>query len=86
MDALTAAGIIAEIGADMAVFGTARRLAAWAGVRPANHEGAGKQQPRRTGKGDTHLKATPMTAAPPSPPAGPGAPAPAATRATSSTG
>jgi len=30
VDALTAAAIVAEIGVDMAVFGTAQRLAAWA--------------------------------------------------------
>ena len=40
VDALTAAAIIAEIGIDMAAFGTARRLAAWAGLCPANHERA----------------------------------------------
>jgi len=42
LDELTAASIIAEIGVDMAAFGTAQRLAAWAGVCPANHESAGR--------------------------------------------
>jgi transposase len=60
---LTAASIIAEIGVDMAAFGTAQRLAAWAGVCPANHESAGKQKQRGTRKGNTYLKATLVTAA-----------------------
>ncbi|HET6518883.1 MAG TPA: transposase [Geminicoccaceae bacterium] len=64
VNGLTAAAIIiAEIGVDMAAFGTARRLAAWAGVCPANHESAGKWKKRGTRKGDVHLKATPVTAA-----------------------
>jgi hypothetical protein len=57
VNALTAAAIIAEIGVDMAAFGTARRLAAWAGVCPANHESAGKRKQRGTRKGNVHLKA-----------------------------
>jgi transposase len=63
VNGLTAAAIIAEIGVDMAGFGTARRLAAWAGVCPANHESAGKQKRRGTRKGNAHLKAALMTAA-----------------------
>jgi len=57
VDALTAAAIVAEIGVDMTVFGTAQRLAAWAGLCPANHESAGKQKRRGTRKGNPHLKA-----------------------------
>jgi transposase len=63
VDALTAAAIIAEIGVDMAAFGTAQRLAAWAGLCPANHESAGKQRRRGTRKGNPYLKATLVTAA-----------------------
>jgi len=63
VDALTAAAIVAEIGVDMTVFGTAQRLAAWAGLCPANHESAGKQKRRGTRKGNPHLKATLVTAA-----------------------
>jgi transposase len=63
VDALTAAAIVAEIGVDMAAFGTARRLAAWAGICPASHESAGKQKRRGTRKGNPYLKATLMTAA-----------------------
>jgi transposase len=63
VDALTAAAIIAEIGVDMAAFGTAQRLAAWAGLCPANHESAGKQKRRGTRKGNPYLKAALVTAA-----------------------
>jgi transposase len=63
VDELTAAAIIAEIGVDMAVFGTAQRLAAWVGICPANHESAGKQKRRGTRKGNTCLKAALVTAA-----------------------
>ena len=63
VDALLAATIIAEIGADMAAFGTAQRLAAWVGVCPASHESAGKQKRRGTRKGNTFLKAALVTAA-----------------------
>jgi len=63
VDALTAAAIVAEIGVDMAASGTAQRLAAWAGLCPANHESAGKQKRRGTRKGNPSLKATLVTAA-----------------------
>src|SRR5215211_343386 len=63
VDAPTAAAIVAEIGVDMAVFGTARRLAAWAGLCPADHEGAGERKRRGTREGNPHLKAAPVTAA-----------------------
>jgi transposase len=63
VDALTAAAIIAEIGTDMSAFGSAQRLAAWAGVCPASRESAGKQKRRGTRKGNTFLKATLVTAA-----------------------
>ena len=63
VDVLLAATIIAEIGVDMTTFGTAQRLAAWAGVCPANHQSAGKQKRRGTRKGNTFLKAALVTAA-----------------------
>jgi len=59
VDALT----VAEIGADMGAFGSARRLAAWAGLCPANRESAGKRKGHGTRKGDPHLKAALVTAA-----------------------
>jgi transposase len=55
-----------RIGVDastMAAFGTAQRLAAWAGLCPANHESADKQKRCGTRKGDPDLKATLVTAA-----------------------
>ena len=63
VDALTAAAIIAEIGVDMTAFGTAQRLAAWAGLCPANHESAGQQKRRGTRKGNPYLKAMLVAAA-----------------------
>ena len=49
--------IVAEIGIDMTRFGTAPRLAAWAGVAPGNNESAGKQRSRTTRKGNQALRA-----------------------------
>jgi transposase len=37
----SAAIFIAEMGVDMSVFGSAKRLASWAGVSPGNYESAG---------------------------------------------
>src|ERR687897_3767988 len=48
--------IIAEIGIDMARFGTAARLAAWSGVAPGNDESAGKQRSGKTRKGNRALR------------------------------
>ncbi|WP_407696936.1 IS110 family transposase [Skermanella mucosa] len=50
--------INAEIGIDMTVFGNAKRLAAWAGVCPGNHESAGKKKSTAARKGNIHLKTT----------------------------
>lgn len=53
---LVAAAIIAEIGVDMSVFCTSARLAAWAGVCPANHESAGKRKKAGVRRGNKYLK------------------------------
>jgi transposase len=47
---------VAETGIDMARFGTAARLAAWAGVAPGNDESAGKQRSGRTRPGNQPLR------------------------------
>ncbi|WP_242997763.1 IS110 family transposase [Enterocloster clostridioformis] len=36
--------IIAEIGVDMAVFKSSKRLCSWAGLAPENNESAGKKK------------------------------------------
>lgn len=63
VDALIAVTLIAECGVDMTVFGSAQRLAAWAGVCPGNHESAGKQKSAATRKGNVHLRTALVTAA-----------------------
>ena len=58
IDAASAAAILAETGPDpVAVFGTADRLAAWAGVCPGNNESAGKRRGARARGGAKHLRA-----------------------------
>jgi len=63
VDWVTAAAIVAEIGTDMDVFATARRLAAWAGVAPGNYESAGKRKGAGTRKGNVFLKSALFAAA-----------------------
>jgi len=48
--------LVAEIGTDMSRFGTAARLAAWAGVAPGNDESAGKRRAGKTRKGNRALR------------------------------
>jgi transposase len=55
VDQRTAQGLLAEIGADMQVFGTASRLASWAAVCPGNHESAGRSASGKTRKGPRWL-------------------------------
>jgi len=62
VDWVTAA-IIAEIGTDMDVFTTARRLAAWAGLAPGNYESAGKPKGVGTRRGNVFLKSALFAAA-----------------------
>ena len=63
VDWVTAAAILAEIGTDMGVFATARRLAAWAGVAPGNYESAGKPKGAAARRGNVFLKSTLFAAA-----------------------
>jgi hypothetical protein len=58
VDKRLAESIIAEIGVDMTVFGSAARLASWAGMCPGQHESAGKSRSGRARHGDTWLQRT----------------------------
>ena len=53
---LAAAALLAEVGDDMDAFGTARRLASWAGMCPGNHESAGKRKGGKRRKGNVYLR------------------------------
>jgi len=55
-DPLTAIRILAEIGADMSVFETAKQLCSWAGLTPQNQESAGKKKTTRIGRAGVYLK------------------------------
>jgi transposase len=52
VDWVVAAVLIAELGVDMRVFGSAGRAAAWAGVAPGNYESAGKRTKGAARKGN----------------------------------
>jgi transposase len=52
----TAWALLAETGEDMGRFGSAQRLASWAGVCPGNHESAGKHYSGRTRRGNRSLR------------------------------
>jgi transposase len=47
---LSAALILAETGADMSVFGSAKHFASWAGLAPAYNESSGKKKSVRVSK------------------------------------
>src|ERR1043166_2340755 len=49
--------MLAASGVERTRFGTAPRLAAWAGVAPGNNASAGKQRPSTTRKGQQALRA-----------------------------
>jgi transposase len=53
----TAEVIVAETGADMTVFPTARQLVSWAGVCPGSNESAGRVKSTKTRPGNAYLKA-----------------------------
>src|SRR5918997_1834615 len=60
---VTAAASLAENGPDMGVCAPARRLAAWAGVAPGSHEGAGKPKGAAVRRGNVFLKSALFAAA-----------------------
>ena len=53
---LTAVRILAEIGADMSVFETSKKLCSWTGLTPQNQESAGKKKTTRIGRAGVYLK------------------------------
>lgn len=56
LEVVSIAGILAETGPDMSVFGTARRITAWSGLAPGSNESAGKSKAAPTRKGDKYLR------------------------------
>lgn len=56
VEATAARAILAEIGTEMRHFGSAARLASWAGVCPGHDESAGKRRSGRTRNGNRDLR------------------------------
>lgn len=56
VDQIGAAMLLVEIGADMAVFGSAERLASWVGICPGNNESAGKRKSGHIRKGNAWVR------------------------------
>jgi Transposase and inactivated derivatives len=53
---MTAIAVIAEIGADMSVFPTAKHLTSWAGCCPRNDQSGGKFKSTRISRAGAYLK------------------------------
>lgn len=56
LDQMGSAMLLVEIGADMEVFGSAERLASWAGLCPGNNESGGKRKSGKMRKGNQWVR------------------------------
>jgi transposase len=56
IDEIAGAAIVAETGADMSVFPSAKHLASWGGLSPGSEESAGKAKQAPTRKGNKYLR------------------------------
>jgi transposase len=56
VDVITAWTLLAELGSDMSVFASSKRVASWAGLCPGNRESGGKRLSGRTRKGNRWLR------------------------------
>ena len=57
IDDQSAADLLSEMGADLDVFGSPSRFAAWAGGEcPGDNESAGKRRPAKARKGSAHMR------------------------------
>jgi len=55
-DPMTSVAILSEIGADMSVFETAKKLSSWAGCCPRNDQSAGKVKSTRISRAGVYIK------------------------------
>ena len=56
IQSFAAVAIIGEIGVDMSVFETSRRLCSWAGLAPQNDQSAGKKKTTRISRAGVYIK------------------------------
>jgi len=55
-DIFTAIAILGEIGVDMSVFASHKRICSWAGLTPQNNESAGKKKSVRVSRAGVYIK------------------------------